>query len=293
MELILLCLIGQLLLGTDSGHAAPNMENKDISSSAQAAFSDERRAQRQKTERAPDATLSGQILIQGNAPVVNWMVYLFNKTVGPPPSKDKYWRVPDLISTVDKDGKFSLAVSEGEYYLTAAQKDPNGELGPPTVSELHYFHGDAEWNPVPLTVTSGAKLNLGILTRVFMWTPEMITRDKGITSIEGVVTDMGGKPLERALVFAYLSKEVTGRPVFISERTDKNGRYLLRVHDGGTFFLKVRSVYGGGVPEAGEFLNITEEFKPFWVTLKKDQKLQGINLQVKKFQKRGPANTKQ
>jgi len=235
---------------------------------------------------------TGQLLIQDKIPMVNGVAFLFNKSMGPPPSQDKYWRVPDLISPIDKDGKFSIDVPEGTYYLTAAQKDPNGELGPPGDSEYYYFHGDGEGNPRPLIVTPGAKLNLGVLTGVIVWTPDMNKRDKGITTIEGVVADMEGKPVEGALVFAYLSKNITGRPVFISERTDNKGKYRLRVHDGGTFYLKVRSVYGGGTPEAGEFLNITEDFKPFSVTLKKDQTLQGINLQVKKFPKRGSKDIK-
>ena len=239
-----------------------------------------------------DATISGQLLIQDKIPMGNGVVFLFNKSMGPPPSQDKYWRVPDLISSIDREGRFSIDVPEGTYYLTAAQKDPNGELGPPRDSEFYYFHGDGEGRPRPLIVASGAKLNLGVLTGVIVWTPDMNKRDKGVTAIEGVVSDIEGKPVEGALVLAYLSRDITGRPVFISERTDKNGKYRLRVHDGGIFYLKVRSVYGGGTPEAGEFLNITEEFKPFLVILKKDQNLQGINLQVKKFPKRGPKGTK-
>ncbi len=244
------------------------------------------------TSSVTNATISGQVMI-GKTQMINGFVFLYDKSLGVPPSKDKYWRVPDLISPLDMEGKFSIDVPEGTYYLTAAQKDPDGEMGPPKVIEYHYFHGDAEGNPLPLIVTSGDKLNLGVLTGVFVWRPDMNKRGKGVTAVEGIVADIEGKPVEGALVFAYLSKEISGRPVFISERTDKNGKYQLRVHDGGTFYLKVRSVYGGGAPEEGEFLNITGEFKPFWVTVKKDQKLQGINLQVKKFHKRGPKSTVQ
>lgn len=238
-----------------------------------------------------NATISGQIMIKDKIPMVNGKLFLFDKSKGPPPSQDKYWRVPDLISTIDEEGIFSVNVPKGTYYITAAQKNPDDEMGPPGGSEYYYFHGDAEGNPRPLIITSGAKLNLGVLTGVIVWTPDMNKRDKGVTAIEGVVIDMEGKPVEGALVFAYLSKNITGRPAFISERTDKNGKYRLRVHDGGTFYLKVRSVFGGGAPETGEFLNITEDFEPDMVTLKKDQKLQGISLKVKKFPKRGPKDT--
>jgi hypothetical protein len=239
------------------------------------------------TSPVTGATISGQVKVKGNTPMINGIVLLFNKSMGPPPSKDKYWRVPDLIAGTDTDGKFSLEVPEGTYYLQVTQKNPESEAGPPKVSELFYFHADAEGNPRPLIVTPGTRLNLGVLTGAYLFTPNMIQRDKGITAVEGVVTDMEGRPVERAFVFAYLSKEATGRPVFVSDRTDKNGKYLLRVHDGGSYYLKVRSVYGGGPPQDGEFLNVTEEFEPVMVTLKKEQKLKGVTLKVKKFSRAG------
>lgn len=284
-----------LQLLTDPGFvcAAPQEDGPVANSPVSLANRERSRAlERQKTGKAADATLTGRIVSPDKNQMVNWMVYLFNKSMGPPPSRDKYWRVPDLISGVDADGSFSVAISEGTYYLTAAQKDPDAEMGPPTEREFHYFHGDPAWNPLPLAVASGATLNLGALPGAFLWTPEMSKSEEGVTSIAGTVTDMAGKPLEGAVIFAYLSQDITGRPVFISERTGKEGSYQLRVHGGGTFYLKVRSVYGGGSPETGEYLNITDEFKPFSVTLRKGQKLQGIAIQVKKFPKRGPKDMK-
>lgn len=280
-------LLGNFFLVSNLAFAAEKAEIKPFESSRPLAYKENaRRLEQQAAEQVADATLSGRILAQDKSRMTNWLVYLYSKSMGPPPSKEKYWRVPDLISPVDNEGMFSIDIPEGTYYLTAAYKNPEDEMGPPKASELHYFHGDASWNPLPIVVTSGAKLNMGVLVP-FLWTPDTIQRNKDVTSIEGVVTDMEGKPLEGALVFGYLSRAVTGRPVFISEKTDKNGKYQLRVHDGGTFYLKVRSVYGGGAPEAGEALNITDEFKPFSVTLKKYQKLMGIELQVKKFPRRG------
>ena len=285
--LIQIILLGHFFTISNLAFAAAKAEIKPFESSRPLAYKENaRRLEQQVTEQVADATLSGQIMIQDKLRMTNWLVYLYSKSMGPPPSKDKYWRVPDLISPVDIEGKFSIDIPDGTYYLTAAYKNPEDEMGPPKAKELHYFHGDATWNPLPIVVKSGVRLNMGVLVP-FLWTPNTIQRDKDVTSIEGVVADLEGKPLEGALVFGYLSTAITGRPVFISEKTDKNGKYQLRVHDGGTFYLKVRSVYGGGAPEAGESLNITDEFKPVAVTLRKHQKLQGIALQVKKFPKRG------
>ena len=115
----------------------------------------------------------------------------------------------------------------------------------------------------------------------------MVQRDKGITAVEGIIADQDGIPVENAVVFAYLSSKAAGRPTFVSERTDKKGRYQIRFHAGGTYYLRVRSVIGGGTPEAGEFLNTTSDFNPEQVTITTAQTLHGITLKVKKFTRSG------
>lgn len=240
---------------------------------------------------AAPAYIYGKVMIQGKTPMVSGVVFLFDKSMGPPPSPEKniYWRVPDRITAIKKNGEFSFEVNEGIYYLTAAQKDPEAKIGPPQVAELNYFHGDARGEPQPIVVASGSKRDLGVLIPS-LWLPDTVDRDKSVTSIEGVVTDMKGQPVEGAQVFAYLSRNARGRPVFISDATDKNGNYMLRVHDGGSFFLRVRSVQGGGIPETGELQNVSREFESQMVTLKKYQHLKGIQLKVNSFSRGSKVN---
>lgn len=228
------------------------------------------------------AAISGQIVIDDKTPMAQGIILLYNSKSGPPPSLGRYWRVPDHMSPVGDNGMFSLDVAEGTYYLQSARKNPDGEIGPAYEKEYVYFHGDAQGNALPITIKRGEKHSLGRL-QAFLWSPDMVQRDKGITAVEGVVVDTDGKPVPRALVLAYYSGTGLGRPVFVSDRTGKDGRFQLRTNDGGTFFLKVRSVAGGGKPSAGEFLNTTKEFQPELVTLKKGEKLKGITLKVMKF----------
>jgi len=210
------------------------------------------------------------------------VILLYDKKLGPPPSLGKYWRVPDHITSLGKDGRFLLELEPGTYYFQVSQKNPGAEIGPASQDEYLYFHGDAEGNALPIVVSNGTSVKLGQL-KAFLWKPDMIRRDKGITAIEGVVVDTEGAPVERAVVLAYYNNVGQGRPVFISERTDKSGRFQLRTDDGGTFYLKVRSVVGGGKPSKGEFLNTTKEFEPVVVTLKKEEKVKGITLKVIKM----------
>lgn len=228
------------------------------------------------------ASISGQVMIDGKTPMPYGVVLLYDSTTGPPPALGRYWRVPDLITPLGKEGNFSLEVVEGTYYLQIAQKNPGSDIGPAVESEYLYFHGDADGNALPLAVGSGGKLNLGQV-KAFLWSPAMVRREKGITSVEGVVVDTEGNPVERAVVLAHYNPGAKGRPVFVSDRTDKKGRYQLRTNDGGTFYLSVRSVVGGGKPSNGEYLNTTKEFTPVAVTLKKGERQQGVTLKVMKL----------
>lgn len=232
-------------------------------------------------EKLP-STISGQIMIDAKTPMQEGVILLYDSRVGPPPSLGKYWRVPDLITPLEKEGIFSLVVEEGVYYLQASQKNPNAEIGPAVEKEYLYFHGDAAGNAIPLTVGKGSDLKLGQL-KAFLWNPDMVQREKGITSVEGTIVDTDGAPVERAIVLGYYNPVGQGRPVFISDRTDKKGYFQLRTDDGGTFYLKVRGVIGGGKPSAGEYLNTTKDFQPFQVILKKGERLKDVTLTVKLF----------
>jgi len=227
-------------------------------------------------------TISGNVLIKEKTPMSDGVVLLYSQHNGPP-HPYKYWRVPDMIIPTEQNGSFSIDLPEGTYYMMIAQKSPDGEIGPPRNDEFLYFHSDKEGNAAPIIIESGKKLDLGILSTAFFWTKDKVERERGVTSATGVVTDDSGKPVKNVIVFAYLFQEATGRPAFISDRTDENGRFIIRFYEGGNYFLKVRGVIGGGKPLAGEFMNVTKEFPATMITVKKDEKLKDVEIQVKMF----------
>jgi len=236
-------------------------------------------------QSAPEGvgTLSGKVMLKENAPMSNGMVLIYNPYIGPPPHPYKYWRIPDMIISTNEDGSFSIDLSAGTYYMMIAQKSPDGEIGPPSKDEFLYFHSDKEGNAALITIEAGKKLELGTLSGTFFWTADKVEREKGITSASGVVTDDSGKPVKNLVVFAYLYQEATGRPAFVSDRTDKDGKFIIRFYEGGTYYLKVRGFIGGGKPRTGEFTNVTKEFVPTMVTVKKDENLKDVKIQVKMF----------
>jgi hypothetical protein len=245
----------------------------------------------QEAASLDSGSISGRAMINAKKPMDSGIVLLFNEALGPPPHPYKYWRIPDIINGTDKKGNFSVVVPQGTYYMMIAKKSPDGEIGPPKKSEFLYFHGDSKGNPKPIVVSAGAKLNLGLLNKSFVWSPKMVMEAKDITAVEGVVASIEGKPVGGAIVFAYLNPAAVGRPAFVSDRTDKTGKYQLRVYEGGTYYLKVRSVIGGGAPEAGEYQSATKEFVPVEVNLKKGEKLKDVALKVAAFSGKGSTGT--
>ncbi len=228
-------------------------------------------------------TVTGQVMMNATTPMAKGVVLLYSSYTGPPPSPYKYWRIPDQVFPADSDGKFSLNLSPGDWYMMVAQKKQDAEIGPPLESEFLYFHADSAGNAKAIPVAEEGKVDLGKLTGTFKWLPAMSEREKGITSIEGVVLTVDEKPVQNLIVLAYYTPETRRRPAFVSERTDKAGRFLIRVAEGGNYWLKVRGVIGGGAPASGEFQNTTDEFEPFMVSLENGQKLKGVILTVKEF----------
>ena len=116
----------------------------------------------------------------------------------------------------------------------------------------------------------------------------LVNYGKGITAIEGIILDSEGKPVEGAYVFAFVSPATVGRPLFTSDPTSKDGRFILRVHDSGTYYLKARSSYGGGPPVPGESIGNYGEKEPVAVTVDKGDRLSGFVIKMRKFAGRGP-----
>ncbi len=228
------------------------------------------------------ATVSGQVLLPDKSPMANGVALLFAHTNGPPPHPHKYWRIPDAITNIGSDGKFTLQLPNGTFYLMIAQKNPEADIGPPTGSEYLYVHNAADGKLRPLTVKAGDTIDLGSLYAK-LWAADLSQRTSGLTAVEGVIRDLDGQPVEKAVVFAYQAKRASGRPLYVSDRTGKDGVYQMRVYEGGTYYLRVRSILGGGAPKVGEYLNTTDEFAPTAVTLQTNQILRNVPLQVKRF----------
>ncbi|MBT0652309.1 carboxypeptidase-like regulatory domain-containing protein [Geomobilimonas luticola] len=239
-------------------------------------------------EDARTGTISGKMKIKNGGPLANGVVFFFNEASGPPPSPEKYWRVPDEIVGTDGEGNFKAVLLEGKYYLGASKRKSGQEVGPP--QEGDYFLPAMEEKGVSKTfhVEKGKTADIGTIAEAIPFSRATVKTGSGITAIEGSITDAEGKPLERAMVFAFLTPAMVGKPLFVSERTGKDGKYLLRVNQGGDYYLKIRDVYGGGAPKVGEIMGGYGQDKPMPVTVKTGTTVKGIDIKGVRFLGRGP-----
>lgn len=228
-------------------------------------------------DRSAVGTVTGIAGIKGGGPMPEGTVFFVDDASGPPPSATKYWRVPTHAFPSDTEGKFRAVLPDGVYYLGAIKRKSGDFLGPPQEGDYFYVSQDEKGNPKKLTVWGGSVLDLGTIIQTEPFSRESLAK-KGITAIEGKVTDAQGTPVEGMRVFAYTSQVMFGRPLFVSDRTDADGKYLLRVSGSGKYYVRVRANYGGGPPAAGELMGVYKDGKP--VAVKDRTVRKGINITV-------------
>ena len=239
-------------------------------------------------EEAKTGVISGQMMLKDGGPMTGGIVSLFNETSGPPPDPEKYWRVPDHIVKLDNNGRFTAEVVEGHYYIGAIKrKDGIVDSGPPQEGDYLFAVQDDKATQKSYVVKAGRSVDIGVISGVAPFKGPGKHKDN--SSVEGKVVDADGKPVKGALVYAFRTASEVGKPVFISDyKTGAEGKYILRVAGDNKYFLKVREVYGGGPPFAGESIGSYGEKEPIAVSVKKGETLKDINIKITKFPGRGP-----
>lgn len=232
-------------------------------------------------------TISGRVLLKDGSPMANAQIFVFDESSGAPPSFDRYWRVPDEVVQADREGRFRVVLADGRYYLGAIRRLSGEEIGPLRDGDLFLpFYENGK--PVSYTVANGVAIELGDIAGAQTFSKTILKTGAGITAISGRVTDADGKPVANAMVFAFTSAAMMGRPLFISEKTGKDGSYILRVHQGGSYYLKIRNSYGGGSMRTGEIMGSYGQEDPAPVEVKTGAVASGIDIRGSYFTGQGP-----
>jgi hypothetical protein len=229
--------------------------------------------------------VTGRAISPSGKPMQNAAMLFYEIHNGPAPLPVRYWRVPDAVVPIESDGKFTAELLEGEYYVGAIGRESSQLVpGPPIEGDLLILLKEKSGKPKSIVVTNGSTINIGTQTgRAYNKSGR--NGNIKITTVEGKITSPEGLPLSGAIVFAFHSPERGSKPVFASDKTDKNGNYVLKLDGNGVYYLKVRDSYGGGKPQVGQLMGVYGGDEPTPVVVVLGGRLKGIDIKSQPVQR--------
>jgi hypothetical protein len=143
------------------------------------------------------------------------------------------------------DGRFSVKLPPGRYYVLARKRLGGGLYGPPGRDDhVGYFPG----NPVEVLPGAFSQVDLEMTSRVDLLEEIWFKEGAGAGWFNGVVNDAAARPVGGLYVLFYSDANLAGAPAFVAGPTDAQGRFKVRAA-AGTFHLLARSHLGGPVAE--------------------------------------------
>jgi len=220
------------------------------------------------TPATPDLSrLEGQIVM----PLEGATLYVYKK------GTDLYGPAFAVSEATGADGRFSLALPDGEY-IAVARKRANGDTTGPVLA------GDNRGDFINLTVR-GDRLDMSIVAPIKIGDSRRLTEDAAVTKtgLSGRILNSDGDPVEGARVHVYDHVQMSERPKFVSEKTTPDGRYLIWLPKGGTYYLAARDKFGGP-PKLGDLYGRYDQgtIEPSAVVVEDGKVLENVDITVTK-----------
>lgn len=241
-------------------------------------------------EEINKGTVTGRIMLRDgkDVPLAWGQIMFYDITTGPPPIREKYERTPDISENLDEEGRFNVEIPEGRYWIGAIKRLSGDRLGPRQVGDYIFRSLDEEGKLKEYCVEAGKILDIGTFSEAFPLAEKDFVKIPITTGIEGRIVDMGRVPVEDAVVVAFVEPIVGVKPLFVSHKTGKDGKYILPLTEG-TYYLRVRNSFAAGPPQPGQIVGYYGDGTPEPLSVKEGQIIKGIDLQVIVFLGRGPS----
>lgn len=229
-------------------------------------------------------SIRGTIVLGDGSPLRRGKMVFFRAGSGPPPNPGKYLRPPDEMVDIGEDGSFLATLPAGRYHVTAIRKRGEDRIGPPSEGdELFPSPTDLQQGKRVYSVDPGRTTDIGTGVAA-PFSKRSVILDNVVTSIEGTITGADGNPVRGAIAFAFSSANAVGRPLFLSEKTGDDGKYTLRVSEGGTYYVRTRTSLKGGHPEEKEVLGVHGGERPSAVVVRTGETVRGIDIRGRAFE---------
>lgn len=223
-------------------------------------------------------TLNGCVEVAG-LPAYRGVAALWPAAAGKGPDPRRAIRPPVASAPLQANGCFTLQAPAGEYFVGAVVRQTDGGWqGPPRPGDLVFLSPDTAGRSFTATMTPGATIDIG--RHASGWTYAGFTSPDNALMISGVLTDTDGKPLSGLLVFAFTDSAMSGEPLAVSQPSDSDGRYLLRLPEPAKVYLRAREHYGQRSPADGGYLGVYGGDIPQPVTATPEAVMQDCHLTV-------------
>ncbi len=222
-------------------------------------------------EKGPAKGSMGEVRGTVVAPLEGAQVYVYRKGM------DLYGPAFAVSEATGADGTFLLSLPDGDYVLVVRRRE-SGEGSGPVVA------GDHKSEFIPLVVRGGSA-ELTIRAPVKIGDARQVAKEAAVsrTGLAGRVTDAEGNPVEGSRVHVYDHVQMSERPKFVSEKTGPDGRYLVHLPEGGTYYLAARDKFGGP-PKLGDLYGRYDQgtIEPSAVVVKEGEILREVDITVTK-----------
>lgn len=180
----------------------------------------------------------------------------------------------------DSNGNFSIQLPPGKYFLVARIRKSGETAGPVEVGDLK----SEVIGPITIKGEEGT-----IKTDIKVFEKKGEAKDIAINSltkenrtvISGYIFDAEGRPVQNARVHVYDHVQMSERPKFVSNPTGPDGKYIVTLPKGGTYYLAARDKFGGP-PKVGDLYGRYDRgtIEPSAVVIRDNERLENINITV-------------
>lgn len=198
---------------------------------------------------------------------------------GKAPDPRRAIRPPVASRPLETDGCFSLQAAPGEYFVGAIVRlTDGGWQGPPRPGDMVFLSPDSTDKNVVVAIRPGETIDIG--RHASGWPYSGFAATGAALTISGRLTGTDGKPRQGLLVFAFADSDMSHEPVAVSEPSDSNGRYLLRLPEPATVYLRAREHFGRRSPANGGYMGMYGKDVPTPVAVGADGDGQDRNLTI-------------
>jgi len=180
-----------------------------------------------------------------------------------------------MSAPTDAQGLFELPLPAGTYYLVVRLRQNGGFAGPLQAGDrFGYLPG----NPLVLQENQVARVHVPLIE-----VPEKVERYAasmfGNTSITGKIVNAKGAPVAGSQAMLYDDPMMLNRPLYVSQKTGADGRFILSFPQGGVYYLAARDQLGG-TPAPGEIYGRYQGSPDHSVRIRTGKSLENVEIVV-------------